>query len=598
MEPPETLTVTRGELVDRTGRGAHTLIWLWPLPRPNAPKHPQVVLDPDRLAAVTLRPGESLVLRRASVDEPVLTEAPGGWEILVPSGDLYCDVSRAPTRFSLLDKGELVVETEAAGTSRLWIDLAPLDGPVRAIVAPWSAVAVGAAVLWHVPQDEKAAWQRVAPVAAEARKGLSTPGFRFYSLATMQVISQLHRRATRRMPVPRSATSERWEAGEPFILAGEPGCGKTTLAKAVYSVVGAPRFAAVHPVAVEQEIDLVALTGCRDFAHDGRKVPDQQGHLDVVVDAAGVVLIDEVHTLNERLKQHLTDILTEWTFRPRGDSMARKKIRGLMVFATNRPDVLRDPARFPHDLFARMGGEAGIVEVPPLRWRRWELPWLAAAVLDECAPRLAFAPDAVRKLLLHHWPLNHWELDHTVREAHSVAASQGLTEIPARLLTLKGPPAAAADEADEVAIPLRAKVWRFPPTVGWRELFQGLRHFKTFTALRDAWQQQLGAQNAAAVNRRVGRLIRCDHCDPRTCPRCFSGALAQTEPAVLLSEMERLADASTGDASAWIAAALAELVVERVEGFRTDRTRAALEAVRAAPSRERLIELLGALRGR
>jgi hypothetical protein len=133
--------------------------------------------------------------------------------------------------------------------------------------------------------------------------------------------------------------------------------------------------------------------------------------------------------------------------------------------------------------------------------------------------------------------------------------------------------------------------------VGWRELFQGLRYHGTFTALRDAWQEQLGIPNAATVNRRLGRLIRCGRCSPESCPRCFCGALLQTEPPALLEQLERIAGGRSAEAAAWIATALGELVVERVTSFGTPPIRAALEAARSAPDRERLLALIAALRG-
>jgi transcriptional regulator with AAA-type ATPase domain len=598
--PPATVIKPRGELIDLDAREGHTLAWLWPQHGPEAAHDPRVFRRGSQLAALTLRFGESLTIRREMTQAPTLTPIAEGWEICVPSDKIYGDVSRAPTRFTLDQDGQLTLQTEAQGPQRFWVDLLPVDGPSGpTVVAPWSAAGVGPVVLWHVPRDQSAAWLHLTDVHQEVQQTFSAPGFRCYSAATMDVVSHLRRRAKMRLLVPKAATTERWEAGQPFVLAGEPGCGKTTLAKAVYSVLGSQRFAAVHPVAVEQEVDLVALTGCSSFAHDGIKVPDQEGHLDVVTHPDGVILIDEIHTLDHRLKQHLTDLMTEWTFRPRGDNTRHKKVRGLIVFATNRPQLLRDPLRFPPDLFARMGGEAGIIEVPPLRQRRWEVPALAAAVLEELTPPLRLAPDAVRKLLLHAWPLNHWELEDVLREAHSVAAAQRQAEILPHHLKLKPPasPEAGVDRGPAVDGELAA--WRFPATTGWPELFVGLYHHGSFAALRDAWQRQLGARNAATVNRRIGRLVRCDRCEPVTCPRCFAGALAQTEPGQLLARLEQLgleAGVPAGQVSAWIATALGELVVGRSEAFRTEAIQDALNASRATG--QGLVTLIGALRQR
>jgi hypothetical protein len=490
-------------------------------------------------------------------------------------------------------------------------------------VDPWAALAIGPVVLWYVPLALDAAYRHQTPVLPAAS---DVAGFRCFSEATAAVVAQLRRRADMRLLVPRAAASGRWEARQPFILAGEPGSGKTTLAKAVYQEAGSGRFTAVHPVAVEQEVDLIALTGSANFAHDGVTVPDQDGHLEVATRDDGVVLVDEVHTLDDRLKKHLIDLLTEWTFRPRGDNTRHRKVRGLLVFATNQLEVLRDPARFPADLFARMGGEAGIIEVPPLRLRRWEVPRLANAVLaglprQDGAEPPRFSENAVRKLLLHSWPLNHWELEDTVREAHSLALAQGETEILPQLLKLRPPgaeptgprepverdrstrpiaPVARDARATAPLAPVGHEPFRFAESASWTDLFCAFHVHPSFTSVRDAWQAQLGVKNAAAVNRRIGRLIRCDRCEPASCPRCFLGVVAQTDADELVHRLEQLgrkANVPQEKLHRWIAAALRELVVDRVEIFKNDAVKSTVPAP-AAAQRADIRGLLAALKAR
>lgn len=622
-QAPATLVdVGRGELVDTDTTGGHTLIWLWPGDAPEAPTHPQVDHDNGQLRALELHPGQSLTIRRGVVPEATLLPGEGGWQLVVPSDAVYADVSRAPTRVMLFPQGELALETEAQGPQRFWLDLRPAAGPTAATpVAPWSAIGLGPMVLWYVPQSLAESRKHVLGVDAALRE--SMPGFRCYSLATAEMISHLRRRARMRVLVPKNASGERWEASQPFLIAGEPGCGKTTLARSVYrSVMGSDRFSVVHPVAAEAEIDLIELMGCANFAHDGTRVPDQHGSLDTATQPDGVVLIDEVHTLHDRLCEHLIDLLTEWTFRPRGDNTTRKRIRGLVVFATNRLDLVRDPRRFPNDLFARMGGEAGIIELPPLRRRRWEVRRLAEALLAEQKSDVTFAPNAMRKILLHAWPLNHWELEDVVREGCSLAAAKNAAEIQPEFLKVaahdtavaeprvSGPaaspdPPAVIDTTGGSAPPtanhpvVTAEPWVFPKTTTWAELFGAVHHLGGFVELRDAWQQQLGAKNAAAVNRRIGRLVRCDRCEPDTCPKCFLGQLAQLEPGPLVDRLTQVATAARvgeDDVMRWIPTALRELVVERIDQFKNSDARAAVASASVSADRADIEQLLDTLR--
>ena len=76
--------------------------------------------------------------------------------------------------------------------------------------------------------------------------------------------------------------------------------------------------------------------------------------------------------------------------------------------------------RFRADLYYRIARR--VVSLPPLRERREEIPWLAAAEVARVSPALSLHAGVVEWLLLQPWPGNVRELFGVVRAAAEEAA--------------------------------------------------------------------------------------------------------------------------------------------------------------------------------
>lgn len=194
------------------------------------------------------------------------------------------------------------------------------------------------------------------------------------------------------------------------LLRGETGTGKETVARWVATTVRPRRdVVALNAAQLRGDTAMTELFGHARGAFSGA-VSAKQGAFEQADD--GVLFLDEIADVPSDVQPALLRACDPGDIRRVGADRDRRV--DVLVIAASA--VLEDRVRadrFRRDLYERL--MQAIVEIPPLRARREDIPSIAWHLLDREGPGQV-EPDAVEALLLHAWPGNVRELDRVVAE--------------------------------------------------------------------------------------------------------------------------------------------------------------------------------------
>jgi DNA-binding NtrC family response regulator len=140
----------------------------------------------------------------------------------------------------------------------------------------------------------------------------------------------------------------------------------------------------------------------------------------------GTLFLDEIGELAPALQSKLLRAVQERTIERLGSGTPiRLDLR--LITATSRDlEKAVSDGRFREDLYYRLN--VVIIELPPLRERRQDIPALVQHFLCRGGRTLAMSPAALNLLCAYHWPGNVRELENTVERAAVLARGNAIDE--------------------------------------------------------------------------------------------------------------------------------------------------------------------------
>jgi DNA-binding NtrC family response regulator len=203
------------------------------------------------------------------------------------------------------------------------------------------------------------------------------------------------------------------------LLAGESGVGKDLIARAIH--FHSPRrdrpLVKINCTALPENLMESELFGYEKGAFTGANTskPGKFEQADT-----GTVFLDEIGDVPGAIQVKLLRVLQEREFERLGSNVVRH-IDVRVIAATNQDlRAALEQGTFREDLYYRLNVVP--INIPPLRERKQDIPFLAAHFVEKLAPdsggRVESITDAaIEKLLSYHWPGNVRELENVIERS-------------------------------------------------------------------------------------------------------------------------------------------------------------------------------------
>lgn len=203
------------------------------------------------------------------------------------------------------------------------------------------------------------------------------------------------------------------------LLAGESGVGKDLIARAIH--FHSPRrdrpLVKINCTAIPENLMESELFGYEKGAFTGA-VGSKPGKFEQA--DTGTVFLDEIGDVPASVQVKLLRVLQEREFERLGSNLTRH-IDVRVVAATNQDlRVALEQGTFREDLYYRLNVVP--INIPPLRERKQDIPFLAEHFIRKLAPDLGSAvvsitDAAITRLMEYHWPGNVRELENVIERS-------------------------------------------------------------------------------------------------------------------------------------------------------------------------------------
>lgn len=214
------------------------------------------------------------------------------------------------------------------------------------------------------------------------------------------------------------------------LIRGESGTGKELFAHALHNA--SPRshrpFVKVNCAALPENLLESELFGYAEGAFTGARKGGKIGKFELA--DGGTIFLDEIGDMPVNMQAKLLRVLQEKEIERLGENRPLK-VDVRVVAATNRNlEEMVQQGLFREDLFYRLN--VVVLDVPPLRDRREDIPALVNALLKKLAhrlgcPRKAIDPPAMECLLSHRWPGNIRELENVLERVLNIVEEDVIT---------------------------------------------------------------------------------------------------------------------------------------------------------------------------